>query len=152
GPPQQVHWLGLWLKRRYGLPWLADFRDPWYPEGRVERGRDLASWRVGVQEAAVFAAADAVIANAPAACRFLREAYPQYLDKFVTLPNGYDREAFDALAAEAPQADPRVRPLRVVHAGAIYVGRDPKPFLDALKLVSESEPDCGRGLDVRFFG
>src|SRR5258708_14875840 len=29
GPPHQVHLLGLALKRRYGLPWIADFRDPW---------------------------------------------------------------------------------------------------------------------------
>ena len=71
GPPQQVHWLGLWLRRRYGLPWLVDFRDPWYPEGRTDRGRDFASWRVGVQEAAVVRAADALIANAPGACRTL---------------------------------------------------------------------------------
>ena len=29
GPPQCVHLLGLWLKRRYGMSWVADFRDPW---------------------------------------------------------------------------------------------------------------------------
>src|SRR5205085_587167 len=29
GPPHVVHLLGLALKRREGLPWVADFRDPW---------------------------------------------------------------------------------------------------------------------------
>ena len=27
--PYSSHLLGLWIKRRYGLPWMADFRDPW---------------------------------------------------------------------------------------------------------------------------
>lgn len=147
GPPQQVHWLGLWLKRRYGLPWVADFRDPWYPEGRFGRGGDLASWRVGVQEAAVVRAADAVVANAPGACRTLCQAYPAHRPKFLTLPNGYDRETFAALAAARPPR-PDGAPVRVVHAGAVYVGRDPRPFLDAVR----SAAAAGLGLDVRFFG
>lgn len=29
GPPHSVHLIGLDLKRRHGLPWVADFRDPW---------------------------------------------------------------------------------------------------------------------------
>jgi glycosyltransferase involved in cell wall biosynthesis len=146
GPPHQVHWLGLWLKRRYGLPWLADFRDPWYPEGWLDRGRGLASWQVGAQEAVLVRSADTVIANAPNACKALRDAYPRHRAKFVTLPNGYDREAFEALPAASP-ARPRGGPLRVVHAGAIYVGRDPRPFLDAVRSLTPRLP-----LEVSFFG
>ncbi|GAC1463439.1 MAG: glycosyltransferase family 4 protein [Isosphaeraceae bacterium] len=150
GPPQQIHWLGLWLKRRHGLPWLADFRDPWYPEGRFgqKRGRDLASLQVAAQEAAVMRAADAVIANAPGACQELRDAYPRHREKFVTLPNGYDRETFEDVRAKV---SPRRSggPIRVVHAGSIYVGRDPRPFLDAVKTLSD---DPGPPLEVAFFG
>ncbi len=29
GPPHSVHLIGADLKRRHGLPWIADFRDPW---------------------------------------------------------------------------------------------------------------------------
>lgn len=29
GPPQSTHLIGYQLKRRFGIPWLADFRDPW---------------------------------------------------------------------------------------------------------------------------
>jgi glycosyltransferase involved in cell wall biosynthesis len=148
GPPQQVHWLGLWLKRRHGLRWVADFRDPWYPAGRCDRGRDLASWRVGVQESAVFRAADAVVANAPGASRVLREAYPRLCGKFVTIPNGYDRGTFpDPVAPESPGA-----PLRVVYAGTIYAGREPRPFLDAVKALTAGQGGASLPLDVRFFG
>src|SRR5947209_12884436 len=33
-PPHSIHLLGLWLKRRYRLPWVADFRDPWVTNGQ----------------------------------------------------------------------------------------------------------------------
>lgn len=29
GPPQSMHMIGLRLARETGLPWIADFRDPW---------------------------------------------------------------------------------------------------------------------------
>ncbi|MBO5814785.1 MAG: glycosyltransferase family 4 protein [Bacteroidales bacterium] len=29
GPPQSMHMIGLKLSRETGLPWIADFRDPW---------------------------------------------------------------------------------------------------------------------------
>jgi glycosyltransferase involved in cell wall biosynthesis len=29
GPPHSVHLIGLGLKKKYNLPWIADFRDPW---------------------------------------------------------------------------------------------------------------------------
>ena len=145
GPPHQIHWLGLWLKRRYGLPWLADFRDPWFPHNRNSRGGDFASRRVDVQEAVVMRAADAVIANAPNARKALALAYPRHHGKFVTLPNGYDRETFEALALTPPER-PAGAALRIVHTGAIYVGRDPRPLLDAIRSLS------GLPIELSFFG
>lgn len=29
GPPHSTHLIGLQLKKKYGLKWIADFRDPW---------------------------------------------------------------------------------------------------------------------------
>ncbi|NTW26696.1 MAG: glycosyltransferase family 4 protein, partial [Lentimicrobium sp.] len=29
GPPHSMHMIALGVKKRTGLPWLADFRDPW---------------------------------------------------------------------------------------------------------------------------
>ena len=87
--------------------------------------------------------------HAPAARTALCEAYPKLSEKFVTLPNGYDREKFaDLTASVTPRAADT--PLRIVHTGAIYVGRNPLPFLDAvgrLRTGGDTPP-----LDVRFFG
>lgn len=152
GPPHQIHWLGYWLTKRYGLPWLADFRDPWNPDCRAERGHGLASRQIAAQEALMMRAASAVIANAPGASRTIRDAYPPFRSKVVTLPNGYDRETFDGLTGSTPARAPG-SPSRLVHAGAIYHGRDPRPVLDALKALSIDTPDVDRlHLEANFLG
>ncbi len=149
GPPHDVHWLGWWMKRRYGLPWFADFRDPWFSEGGFDRREAVGCWRVRMQESRIFRAADYVIANAPGACRALQERYPRLAEKFVTIPNGYDRETFEAVAAETYPRAPGA-PIRVLHAGAMYAGRDPLPFLDAIRALTG--PGAKRSWDVRFLG
>ena len=131
------------------MPWLADFRDPWYSEARLEQGSSLESWWIRKQESIVMQGADIVIANAPGACKVLRQTYPQFRSKFVTLPNGYDHEKFQGIAAEIPLKLPG-DPIRVVHTGAIYVGRDPLPFLDALKRISNGPEKIA--LNFCFFG
>jgi glycosyltransferase involved in cell wall biosynthesis len=149
GPPHDVHWLGWWLNRSYGLPWIADFRDPWFSEGGFDRGESQGCWRVRMQESVLLRAADCVVANAPGACRALQERYPRIADKFVTIPNGYDRETFEAVAAETCPREPGA-PIRVLHAGALYAGRDPLPFLDAVQTLAV--PHRNRSWDVRFLG
>jgi glycosyltransferase involved in cell wall biosynthesis len=151
GPPQEVHWLGLWLKRRHRLPWVADFRNLWCPNGQLGHGhgRCLAAWRIGVQGAAVIAAADAVIASTPGACAHLRATYPRHRGKFVTLPNGYDQGQFAALATSILPRLPG-SPVRIVHAGAISGGRDPRPFFDAVKNLADGREPLPLAAD--FYG
>lgn len=125
GPPHSIHLLGLWLKRRYGVSWLADFRDPWITAHHVQAG-GLASWAPRYYEKKVFDGADALIANAPNAAHLLREALPQHAAKVFSLTNGFDPEEFPVgqVSSEGP--------IRLVHTGELYLRRDPVPLLDAL--------------------
>ena len=147
GPPHEVHFLGLGLKRMSNLPWIADFRDPWYAIDRMDRGRGLTARAIVFQERLIIRGADMVVANAPGAQRIFERDYPELTNKFITLPNGYDREAFDVIV---PKPRPAGTPLRVVHTGAIYLGRDPRPFLDALRFLSDNRPTPAPEAD--FFG
>lgn len=134
GPPHCVHWLGRQLKRWSGLPWVADFRDPWMAndlDRKTKRGKAAARG-----ERAVMAHADLVLANAPGAAAGFRTAYPEYRDKVAVLTNGFDPPAE---AVPPPAAD---GPVRVLHAGELYAGRDPRPYLDALAaLRADGGPD-----------
>ena len=147
GPPHLVHYLGLGLKRKHRLPWIADFRDPWYASGRLDRGQGLTARKIRFQERWIVRGADLVVANAPGAQRIYENDYPDIASKVVTLPNGYDREAFNAIGTKPGLAN---APPRVVHTGAIYLGRDPRPFLDALRLLSDNRAEAA--LEADFFG
>jgi glycosyltransferase involved in cell wall biosynthesis len=135
GPPHWVHLLGLYLKRAHGLPWVADFRDPWIttdqPRPRLSCGeRWQRRW-----EQRVMRHADVVVANAPRAAECFQAAYPAHAHKVITVTNGFDPESFPAVPARA-----RADELCIVHAGQLYAGRDPRPFLDALRNLDAGLP------------
>src|SRR5687767_6438223 len=126
-PPGSVHRVGLWIKAKYRLPWLACFRDPWITNRNVEK------WTLQMRveraiERNVMDQADVLIANTPLNQQGWAAAYPAAAHKIVTIPNGFDPERF------APSAPPREAGalVTILHAGELYTGRDPRPFLDAL--------------------
>jgi len=144
GPPHCVHLLGLWLKRRYGMSWAADFRDPWVVGDRQENWRSLRVSLARHCERAILRHADLVIANAPRAGARLKAGYPEQHEKIVVVTNGFDPEKL----RERPLHPPGRSGLEIVHAGEIYFGRDPRPFLDALGGDNRDH----EGVRVRFLG
>jgi glycosyltransferase involved in cell wall biosynthesis len=148
GPPHSVHALGLFLTRRYGLPWLADFRDPWVANDSGGQSLPRARRWEAAWERAVMRAADSIIANAPRALATLQAAFPQWRGKMTTITNGYDPERFGVpVSGRRPE-----QCLRIVHAGELYYGRDPRPFFDALQAFARDHPGASQPALVGFLG
>jgi glycosyltransferase involved in cell wall biosynthesis len=141
GPPHWAHLLGLSLQKRYRLPWIADFRDPWIATAeRPGRLGVFGRWE-RFWEQRVLRKADAILANAPNARIAFQEAYPDVRHKVLDLPNGYDPERF-------PVSPPTPGPVcRIVHAGQLYAGREPHVLLDALQGAQ-----CAKPFRVEFLG
>ena len=100
--PASNHWLGLELKRRTGLPWVADFRDLWTDDCRYREpspSRQAAHRRL---EQEILEAADVVIGVTPRQSKILSGHVPQSREKFLTITNGFDPEDFTAY--EPPHA------------------------------------------------
>ena len=141
-PPGVVHLLGRWISKRHRLPWIACFRDPW-----VTNSLRGPSWRTRIDlalEAGVMAGADQLVANTPGNLRGWSRAYPGQASKMVTITNGFDPERFVPPADAGP---PGAR-LRVLHAGELYSGRDPRPFLDVLAQLHAA----GSTVEAEFLG
>ena len=98
-PPHSSQLIGLELKKRYGLRWLADLRDPWTD---IYYTKDLhrtapAAWLDARYENQVLTQADVVLTTSPATRRLFLDKYPALpASKFQVLPNGYDEADFTA--------------------------------------------------------
>jgi glycosyltransferase involved in cell wall biosynthesis len=90
-PPNSAHLVGLSLRRRLGLPWVADMRDPILDNfAQTAQGR-LADrfWRW--LEGSVVRHADAVVVTCPELADRLTERYPDVAaGRFCTITNGFD--------------------------------------------------------------
>lgn len=130
-PPIATHITASILKRLYGIPWVADFRDPML--GNPFRNRRIGRLYDRVLERSIVQRADAVIVNTDTCAAMLYQRYPDARDKIHLIWNGYDPEEI-----VQHQALPE-RPYRVVtHAGAIYGQRNPAIFLSSLERLIDS--------------
>ena len=146
GPPHGIHLLGRHLHRRTGLPWVADFRDPWAAGDRSPMTWTVSS-RDEKNELSVMSEANAIVANTPGARDLLCKAYPQFAAKMMSITNGYDPEAFDT----NPMPPLSGSTIEITHTGEIYANRSPVPFLEAVGQL-EAAALGGRRVRVRFIG
>lgn len=127
-PPVTTQWIGLQLKRKFGIPWVVDLRDPWmknplrrkYWKWREERERRL--------EAEVYSAADWIIVTTRNSRELLINECDVDAAKVAIIPNGYDEEDFALLNASPPK-----EVFRICYCGAYYPGYEPAPIVAALQ-------------------
>ncbi len=129
GPPHSMHLIGRELKRKTGLPWIADFRDPWsawefldtLPMTSLVRKKHVQL------EQSVLKEADAVLTISPT---FQQDLERLGRRKIELLTNGYDP------ADLPPDFSPKIKEkgkLHLVYSGVIDAIRNPVPLLEALK-------------------
>jgi glycosyltransferase involved in cell wall biosynthesis len=115
-PPHSTQLIGLTLKKKHGLRWLADLRDPWTD---IYYTKDLhrlapAAWLDAQYEQQVLTRADAVLVTSLDTGRLYQSKNPALpAGKFQVLPNGFDEADFTA--PSQPPADC----LRITHTGTI---------------------------------
>ena len=115
-PPHSTQLIGLELKKRFGLRWLADMRDPWtdiYYYKELNH-LPLARWLDARYERQVLEQADAVLVTSPHTKRlFLEKSAGINPANLHVLPNGYDEDDF-----REPSQPPRNQ-LLITHTGTI---------------------------------
>lgn len=153
--PDSSHLLGRRVKRATGVPWVADFRDPWTgrlayaPPTPVHHRWHLALERSCLREA------DAVVVTTPETRDDFLRRHPG-LDpaKFCVIPNGYDEEDFAAAAAEREAGAEAWVPaggFPVLHAGQLNLDRPLAPFLAGLRLYRERAMGTSSAVDASTF-
>lgn len=152
--PESAHLAGLELKRRFGLPWVADFRDPWVGRATYRPPTPFHDRAHRRRERAVLAAADRITMVSEAMIEAYRERYPGLPEeRFVFLPNGYDADDFRRAAALTPSsAEAHRTRFLLLHAGQLAHRPTVRTVLDAVQRLREQEPAAAARLRVRFLG
>lgn len=132
-PPLGAHLAGYWLRRRLGVPWVADYRDPMTANPIYDDWNDFRKAIYRKVERVFMGAADAVIANTDSARDRLVANYPERASNIHLIWNGFDPEQrLHPLPSDSN--DRRV----VSHVGELYGGRDISPILYSIKRLSQA--------------
>lgn len=131
------------LSKEFGIPWIADYRDPWSHNQEYAKSNFQNSWhrhfeKKTVKEAAyittvsnfVFNKIDSLIPGKP----------------FSILPNGYDPEVIEKIAS-IPQGSER---LQIAFVGTIYNWHPLESFLRSVNTFVASKPDAR--ILINFYG
>lgn len=131
GPPHSTHLIGLKLKRKHNLKWIADFRDPWTDIYYYDQflHTTYAKKIDKALEIQVLESADKVLAVCDSNLNLFKSKLPeQDQQKVHLIMNGFDEKDF----LEKPECAPR-KHLEIVYTGTMAESYNFLPVLKALK-------------------
>ena len=144
--PYTDHLIALEIKKQTNKPWIADFRDPWV--GNVFISNNYSEKRIkkeALMERAVIENADKIIMVTDRITQSYKARYPEYLDKFITITNGFDSE---------DKVDIKVSKEKFIinYSGILTENQSPETLLSALEKLCEDVEGFKENLQVNFTG
>lgn len=145
GPPHSMHCIALELKKQFGIPWIADFRDPWtnidfYDQLMLSKSADAKHRRM---EAEVLQHADKVVTVSP----HWADDFKKLCGKEISvITNGYDEEDFRVSAGKVKEE------FAFHHIGALNKDRNPVVFWQTLAECLRENESMKDHLKIRLVG
>jgi glycosyltransferase involved in cell wall biosynthesis len=145
GPPHSMHLIALKLKKRFNIPWLVDFRDPWtnidfYEDLMLTKRSDRKHRR---QERAVLENADCTITIGKTLGEELKALGAKRLE---VITNGFDDSD---VASDNVQMDKK---FSIAHIGTLVKSRNPETLWKVLEeMVNENEV-FANDLEIKLVG
>ncbi len=145
GPPHSMHLIALGIKKKFNIPWIADFRDPWtnidfYDQLMLSSSADAKHKRL---EKEVLMGADKVVTVSKSWAKDFNALCGKDIS---VITNGYDEEDF---RSQAPVVK---NEFAFHHIGALNKDRNPHAFWKALGKAVEEHPEMKQHLKIRVVG
>ena len=149
--PVTAHLVAGIVKRLTGVPWVAEFRDPWLGNPVTEAIAGPRPWvhrRLQARlEQWIVRSADRVVFVSPSTMQLYRRRYPDAAE-MLTITNGHDPS--ETVVRSGGSAGPRR--YRIVWTGTLDRPGELLMFLEAVKAVVARRPALVGQLEVDFFG
>lgn len=145
GPPHSMHLIGQRLKRATGIPWIADFRDPWTEIFYFKHitMSDRIRRRHKALEQEVLDESDCLVAVSP----IVRDDFASRTSTPVRLvTNGWDKEDFGAMQDSSSES------FNIVHTGLFAADGNPQTLWKILKELCDSDPLMRKKLKITLVG
>ena len=143
GPPHSVHLIGLALKNKTSLRWIADFRDPWTTISyhRYLRLSKRSKQKHKKLEEQVLNSCDDLIVTSPKT----KSNFEKITNKPIHLiTNGYD---FDN-----PKLKPNPEVFKMSHVGSLLRDRNPFLLWEVLSDLINENKDFNACFELHFYG
>lgn len=143
GPPHSVHLIGLALKKKFAIPWIADFRDPWT---NIDYFHKLPLTKKAKKKH--FQLEKEVLTNATKIIvvgKTMQEEFLSYNKNTIVIENGYD----DFTQNFQTEKDQK---FSLLHIGLLNQDRNHITFWEALQELSEEIPKFKQDLEIKLIG
>ena len=144
GPPHTNTVIAARLSKKFNIPWLADFQDPWTQVDyyKMMKISGPADWIHKKMEQSVFRIAKHITIVRPSWKKDLESIGAQNVSVVYW---GYDEDDFKSIS---PDPDPDT--FTIIHAGTVGFDRLPNAFIDEIGLLVKQLPD--QKIEVLFYG
>jgi len=135
GSPMSDHLIGIELKKKYRVPWIAHFSDPWVENLFKGYNAFTRSINVGL-ERKVIQAADRVVFTSQETADVAMKKYPEGIrSKARVLPHAYEPKFYEDHPVKDSSSSVTIR-----YLGDLYLQRTPAPLFRALRRIVSSHP------------
>jgi glycosyltransferase involved in cell wall biosynthesis len=146
GPPHSMHLIAMRLKETLGIPWIADFRDPWteidyYDKLHLTRRSDLKHHNL---EREVLTKADKVVTVSPDGARRLGRLGNRNVR---VIYNGFDLDD-SALQDKVTLPDT----FTITYLGVLTKAQNPEKLWEAIGELIKENTDFSRQLQIKMIG
>ena len=153
-PIPSAHIVARILSKKYNIPWVADYRDPFhYHHTSISNLKTNAL--KAIDKTTIKNASMAVFTTPKTTQLYQEYFYKEPTEKFVTVENGYDEQNWEKLKNYIPTA---VNPMSnkkfsLLYSGVLYQnGRDPTPLFEAIKKLKEEKTINSSNFELIFQG
>ena len=146
--PLTDHLIAYYICKRFGIPWMADFRDEWFENPDLHLPTVLHRRLHYRLEGVIVKTANQVISAAPAFGRFLAKHCPDE-PKFETITMGFDPDDYRDVGV-APNR--RNEKFTITFSGLFYGSFRPDHLLKAVNSLIDEGQIQRRTVCLRFIG
>ena len=145
GPPHSMHMIALGIKKKFDIPWLADFRDPWtnidfYDKLMLTKSADKKHRRM---ESDVLTHADKVVTVSE---NWAKDFITLGSEKVEVLTNGFDPDDFNFPKPAKENG------FLLCHIGSLNKDRNPDTLWKVISDICKENENFRKKLKLTFIG